>query len=72
MPTRAEPTPRRARGVFYAPGWQRLDPGGLPDRAPSDATAQRKPATVTILPRGRPDLGKTVGKDPRLPRSVLS
>jgi hypothetical protein len=62
-PARAEPTPRQARGVFYAPGWRRTDPEGLPSRAPSDATAQRKPATVTIPPRGRPDLSKTLGKD---------
>jgi hypothetical protein len=38
-PARAEPTPRRAQGVFYTPDWRRTDPGGLPGRAPSDATA---------------------------------
>jgi hypothetical protein len=70
-PARAEPTPWRVRGVFYAPGWGRPDPGGLPGRAPSDATAQRKPATIAIPPQGRPDLSKNVGKDPRLPHSVL-
>jgi hypothetical protein len=70
-PARAEPTPRRAQGVFYALGWRSPDPGGLPGRAPFDATSQRKPATVAIPPLGRPDHGKTVGKDPRLPRSIL-